>query len=287
MKYILLLIFATLFACSPSSDQIGINSVNDTAFEELKEAEIPVTKSMSETEAFESWAKSTYDNVKSMDIEVANKRRRRRARIEEVKEATPYDPQQLPDWITSKKYVTENIDAIKYEPSLLIGALARIYADTAFEVYPITQNVKKDGDFPELNWIETPTNYYEQTFEQNSRFNTNFLVGKASIGTNKALRVSYKETAYIVLKEFDIAKLENIRSVITANENLNKEDFAIVRGLVIVDCTNSTYSKLEGEVEGSFKFISVGGQLHKEEGVENNFRMISVDLEPLFFDFEP
>src|SRR5690606_35489360 len=47
--------------------------------------------------------------------------KRRRAKISEV----PNDPQaaevELLKWITDKQYVTENVDAIKYEPSVLIG----------------------------------------------------------------------------------------------------------------------------------------------------------------------
>ncbi|MEM9987640.1 MAG: hypothetical protein AAF804_21325, partial [Bacteroidota bacterium] len=46
-----------------------------------------------------------------------------RPKLSEVSSAPGATPPKLPDWIANKQYITENVDALKYEPALMLGAL--------------------------------------------------------------------------------------------------------------------------------------------------------------------
>ena len=119
---------------------------------------------------------------------------KRKPKLAEVKEPTLDDPVTLPNWITNKEYVSENVDAIKYKPALLLGALVKKLEDNRFEIYSVTYNVRSEDEVPVLSKIEKPTNFFEQTFDQSTRFNSDFIIGGASIGNEEIMKLTYTET---------------------------------------------------------------------------------------------
>ena len=206
----------------------------------------------------------------------------KKPKIGEVIAATQLDPQKLPDWIAKKQYITENADAIKYEPILVIGALARLYNDGTFDVYPVTYNVRLDNELPELSKIGKPVNFYEQTFNSSTRFNADFLIGGLSIGNDEILKVTYTETNYINLKKIDAKKLESLRTAIKDIPGTNLKDWAIIRGVVILDCTYSRNTKTDANTNVKASWVSTDGAFFKQTTNTDNFRLISIDFENLF-----
>lgn len=206
----------------------------------------------------------------------------KKPKLKEVKEPTEADPIKLPEWISNKKYVTENVDALKYEPTLLVGGLVKIYPNGSFDIYTVTWNVSDTKYSPELNQIEKPTNFYEQTFDSKTRFNSDFLIGGVSISADEMVKTTYTETNYVNLKKYDSEKLKNLREYIKTIPGADLKDWAIIRGIVILDCTNSKSVKMEADAKVSASWISADGSFYQQKGSTNNFRLISIDLENLF-----
>ncbi|WP_419486693.1 hypothetical protein [Chryseobacterium bernardetii] len=206
----------------------------------------------------------------------------KKPKLNDVKEPTEADPVKLPDWISNKKYVTENVDALKYEPTLLVGGLVKIYPNGSFDIYTVTWNVSDSKYSPELNQIEKPTNFYEQTFDNKTRFNSDFLIGGVSISTDEMVKTTYTETNYVNLKKYDTEKLKNLRDYIKTIPGADLKDWAIIRGVVILDCTNSKSLKLDANANVTASWISANGSFYRQQGNTNNFRLISIDLENLF-----
>lgn len=210
--------------------------------------------------------------------------KKRKAKISEV----PVDPQateiELPKWITDKQYVTENVDAIKYEPSVLIGAIVRRYDDDSFVVFTAS-NIRKGDVIPQLEVIENPVNFYEKTFSSNAKINSSFAIGSITIEDNQALRISYTETNYLIAKETDNdLKLKLKVEILENNRLANKSDWAFVRGLVTLDCSRTVFTDKGGEIAVNASFVSVGAKLYQKSSETNNFRLISIDLEPLWLE---
>lgn len=206
----------------------------------------------------------------------------KKPKLKEVKEPTDVDPIKLPEWIANKKYVTENVDALKYEPTLLVGGLVKIYPNGSFDVYTVTWNVSDTKYSPELNQIEKPTNFYEQTFDSKTRFNSDFLVGNATISSDEMVKTTYTETNYVNLKKYDTEKMKNLRDYIKSIPGADLKDWAIIRGVVILDCTYSKSVKMEADAKVTASWISANGSFYQQNGSTNNFRLISIDLENLF-----
>ena len=133
----------------------------------------------------------------------------RRPKLSEVA-TTPAEPIKLPDWILKKRYVTENVDALKYEPAILVGALVRLYEDGSFQDYATTYNVKDDNFPPEMIKVETPSNFYEEVFNNSTSFNANFVIGGLSIALDEVLKITYTETNYAILKKYDQEKIDRL-----------------------------------------------------------------------------
>jgi hypothetical protein len=207
---------------------------------------------------------------------------KRKPKLREVKEPTTNDTIKLPDWISNKKYVTDNVDALKYEPTLLVGGLVKTSEDGSFDVYTVTWNISDTKVSPELSQIEKPTNFYEQTFDSSTRFNSDFLIGGASVALDEVVKITYTETNYVNLVKYDTEKLENLRKYILTIPGADLNDWAIIRGVVILDCTNSKSVKMEADTNVSASWISASGSFYQQEGNTNNFRLISIDLENLF-----
>lgn len=206
----------------------------------------------------------------------------RRPKLDKVKEPTKADSLVIPTWISKKQYVTDNVDAIKYEPSLLIGGLVKVFPDGTFEVYTVTWNVRKPNYPMEVSQIEKPTSFYEQTFDSKTRFNSDFLIGGLSIGAEEIVKTTYTETSYLNLKDYDIQKIESLRDYIKSISGANLQDWAIIKGIVILDCTNSKSKKMEADANANASWISANGSFYQQSGSTNNFRLISIDLENLF-----
>lgn len=188
----------------------------------------------------------------------------------------------MPKWITDKQYVTENVDAIKYEPSVLIGAIVRRYDDDSFIVYTAS-NIRKGDVIPQLEVIDNPVNFFEKTFGSNAKINSSFAIGSITIEHNQALRISYTETNYLIAKETDNELKSKLKAEILENNPVaNKSDWAFVRGLVTLDCSRTIFTDLGGEVEANASFVSVGTKLYRKSSETNNFRLISIDLEQLW-----
>lgn len=196
--------------------------------------------------------------------------------------AAPTEPAKLPEWILRKKYVTENVDALKYEPAILAGALVRMFPDGSFQDYATTYNVKDDNFPPEMIKVETPSNFYEEVFDSNTSFNANFVIGGLSIAHDEVLKITYTETNYAILKKYDHDKIEKIRAEIEKHENAQLSDWALVRGVVILDCTYNRNKTTSFDANLNANWVSLGGKLFKQEGNTNNFRLVSIELEPLF-----
>ena len=209
-----------------------------------------------------------------------------RPKLSEVTAAPKANPPTLPDWIANKQYVTENVDALKYEPALMLGALVRKYDDGTFQDYSVTYNVRKPDAKPEVSTVETPTNFFEQTFDQKAGFNASFIIGGVSLQTEEMVKVTYTETNYANLREYDVERLEMIRGQIKEElpsiPGAKKGDWAIIRGVVVLDCTYSKHQKTEIDAQVQASWVSLDGSFYKQEGTTNNFRLISIDLEPLF-----
>lgn len=206
----------------------------------------------------------------------------KKPKLSEVKEITESDSVKLPDWITNKRYVTENVDALKYEPTLLVGGLVKIYPNKSFDIYTVTWNVSADNYSPELSQVEKPTNFYEQTFDNKTRFNSDFLIGGVSISLDEVVKTTYTESNYVNLKKYDIAKLKNLRDYIKSIPGADLKDWAIIRGVVILDCTYSKSVKNQADTKVSASWISANGNFYRQNGNTNNFRLVSIDLENLF-----
>ncbi len=203
-------------------------------------------------------------------------------KLSQVKEPTPNDPATLPDWISNKSYITENVDALKYNPSLLVGALVKLEPDGKFDIYSVTYNVRSDGELTEMSKVEKPLNFYEQTFNSNSRFNSDFLIGGASISNDQVLKITYAETNYINLTKYDSRKIDTLRENIKGIPGANLKDWAIIRGIVILDCTYSKSTKTAADANVKASWISADGAFFQQKDNTNNFRLVSVDLENLF-----
>ena len=207
---------------------------------------------------------------------------KRRPKLSEVKECTLVDTVRLPDWIANKRYVTENVDAIKYKPAFLLGALTKVYDDGSFEIYSVTYNVRLKDDFPVLTKIEKPTNFYEQTFNENTRFNSSFIIGGAYVENEQIVKVTYTETNYGILEKYDKEKIEELRKTILSIEGANLKDWAIISGVVLLDCTSSKNQKTEISANVKASWITSDGGFYKQTGNTDNFRLLSIDLENLF-----
>jgi hypothetical protein len=207
---------------------------------------------------------------------------KRNPKLAEVKEPTSQDSITLPSWIINKKYVSENADAIKYNPALLLGALAKKYNDGTFEIYTVTYNVRIKNEIPVLTKIEKPINFFEQTFNQNTRFNSNFIIGGLSVGLDETVKITYTETNYGNLEKYDEEKIEELRKTIVNTEGANKQDWAIIRGVVLLDCTSSKFQKSEISANIKASWITADGGFYKQLGTTDNFRLLSIDLENLF-----
>lgn len=206
---------------------------------------------------------------------------KRRPKLSEVT-TTPSEPVKLPDWILKKRYVTENVDALKYEPAILVGALVRLYEDNSFQDYATTYNVKDDAYPPEMIKVETPSNFYEEVFNSSTNFNANFVIGGLSVAVDEVLKVNYTETNYAILNRYDQEKIEKLRAEILKHDVAELKDWALVRGVVILDCTYTRNKKTAASADVSASWVSIGGDFFKQEGNTNNFRLVSIDLEPLF-----
>ncbi|REC50642.1 MULTISPECIES: hypothetical protein [Chryseobacterium] len=206
----------------------------------------------------------------------------KKPKLQDVKEPTATDPVILPDWIANKKYVTQNVDALKYEPTLLVGGLVKLYANGSFDVYTVTWNVSDSNYSPELSQIQKPTNFYEQTFDSKTRFNSDFLIGGVSIADDEMVKATYIESNYVNLKKYDTEKLKNLRDYIKGIPGADLKDWAIIRGVVILDCTNSKSSKVTADANVKASWISANGSFYQQKGNTNNYRLISIDLENLF-----
>lgn len=210
----------------------------------------------------------------------------KRPKLSEVKPPANGLKVGLPDWIAKKQYITENVDALKYEPALMLGALVRMYEDGSFQDFSVTMNVRKDGVRPEVSSIEKPTNFFEQTFDRASGFDSDFIIGGVSIGHEEMVKVTYTETNYANLTEYDTHRMGQIRDQIQTQvqqiSGASLKDWAIIRGVVILDCTYSKHQKTEAKATANASWVSVGGQFFQQQGQTNNFRLVSIDLEPLF-----
>lgn len=206
----------------------------------------------------------------------------KKPKLSAVVEPTESDTLKLPNWISNKRYITENADAIKYEPEFLMGSLTRLYQEDTFEVYPVTYNVRIDNEPPELSKIDKPVNFFEQTFNSLTRFNSNFLIGGITISKNEILKVTYTETNYVILKKYDDVKLKNLRNEINKIGGANLKDWAIVTGIVILDCTYSKNIKTQADANIKASWLSADGEFYKQTDDTNNFRLVSIDLENLF-----
>jgi len=209
---------------------------------------------------------------------------KRKPKLAEVKEPTLNDSVTLPNWITNKEYVSENVDAIKYKPALLLGALVKKLDENRFEIYSVTYNVRSEDEVPVLSKIEKPTNFFEQTFDQSTRFNSDFIIGGASIGNEEIMKLTYTETNYGNLEKYDEVKLNNLRTTINDIQGVNKKDWAIIRGVVLLDCTSSKSQKTEMNANIKASWITANGEYFKQTGNTNNFRLLSIDLENLFLN---
>ncbi len=207
---------------------------------------------------------------------------KRNPKLAEVKEPTQGDSVALPTWIINKKYVSENADAIKYNPALLLGALVKKYDDGSFEIYSVTYNVRIKNEIPVLTKVEKPINFFEQTFNQNTRFNSNFIIGGLSVGLDETVKITYNETNYGNLEKYDEEKIEELRKTIVNIEGANKKDWAIIRGVVLLDCTSSKFQKTEISANVKASWITADGGFYKQLGTTDNFRLLSIDLENLF-----
>lgn len=241
--------------------------------------------SLEKKSEFETFVSDSYnsDLEEIDDSETKSLLKRRRAKISEV----PINPQatevELPKWITDKQYVTENVDAIKYEPSVLIGAIVRKYEDSSFVVFTAS-NIRKGDVIPKLEVIENPVNFYERTFSNNAKVNGSFAIGSINILSNQALRIAYTETNYLVAKETDNDLKAKLKAEILENRSANKSDWAFVRGIVTLDCSYTMFMDMGGDVAANASFVSVGAQLYQKSSETNNFRLISIDLEPLWLE---
>lgn len=207
---------------------------------------------------------------------------KRKPKLSELKEPTETDTTKLPSWITNKKYISENADALKYAPSLLIGALARTYEDGRFDIYSVTYNIRFDNDLPEISKIEKPTNFYEQTYDNSTRFNTDFIIGGITIQSDEIVKITYTETNYGNLEKYDQQKLNNLRKEIEKIPNAKLSDWSIVRGVVILDCTSTKNRKTDANANVKASWLTSGGSFYMQTGNTDNFRLVSIDLENLF-----
>jgi hypothetical protein len=132
--------------------------------------------------------------------------------------------------------------------------------------------------------IEKPVNFYEQTFSSGTRFDANFIIGGASVKTDEVIKVTYTETNYALLKAFDQDKLDKLRAIIEGTPGANLNDWSIIRGVVILDCTSSKYLKADAEAGVKASWISTDAGYHKQTENTNNFRLISIDLENMFLN---
>ncbi|MEN5380700.1 hypothetical protein [Sphingobacterium kitahiroshimense] len=208
----------------------------------------------------------------------------KKPKLKDVKEPIATDSLKLPDWIANKKYVTENVDAIKYEPSLLLGSLVKVYNDGSFDIYSSTWNISDPKSKHELNQLLKPSNFYEQTYDNKTRFNSDFLVGGISINTDEMVKITYTETNYVNLKKYNETKLKELRTYITSIKGAELKDWAIIRGVVILDCTNSKSTKMEADANATASWVSAKGSFFQQTGSTNNFRLVSIDLENLFLE---
>jgi hypothetical protein len=128
--FLTLVVSSILFSCSPSPSP---EAAMATESSEMKLDDLP------------DFVLQSYSDEKNAEI------KRRKPKLSEVNEATPADPLKLPDWIDSKRYVAENVDAIKYEPVELVGALVRTYSDGTFDIYSVTNNIKSSSRPPVLS----------------------------------------------------------------------------------------------------------------------------------------
>ncbi|BDU25182.1 hypothetical protein [Flavobacterium sp. GSB-24] len=210
----------------------------------------------------------------------------KKIKLSEVKSPTAADATVLPTWISNKMYVTENADALKYNPAALIGSLIRLYPNGEFEVFPVTYNVRIENELPELTSIAKPINFYEQTFTSSTRFNADFVVGGINIESDEMMKISYTETNYINLEKFDSKKLENLKNEIKAIPNSNLKDWAIVRGIVLTDCAYTKHKQAQADANVKASWLSANTKFYRQTGNSDNFRLLSIDKESLFLDKE-
>ncbi len=212
-----------------------------------------------------------------------SRRRNRRARISEVPVDQNIPEPELPEWITDNQYVTSNIAAIKYKPSVLIGAIVRKYEDGSFEV-ATASNIRKGNILPEFKIVEKPLNFYERTFSNVASLNASFVIGSVNIESDEALKIAYTETSYLIAESTDEQKKEKYKAEILDNPDAKKSDWAFVRGIVTVDCSYSRYKSLGGNVSANASFVSVGLELYQKQGETNNFRLVAIDIESLWLN---
>ena len=79
-------------------------------------------------------------------------------------------------------------------------------------------------------------------------------------------------------------KLNNLRTTINDIQGINKKDWAIIRGVVLLDCTSSKSQKTEMNANIKASWITANGEYFKQTGNTNNFRLLSIDLENLFLN---
>ncbi len=251
-------------------------SCNDTKSDSKK---VPADLKIQIEQSYPRKMSTHNESAESIDVKGIFKSK---PKLSKVKEPTKQDSVKLPNWIINKKYISENADAIKNNPALLIGALARTYDDGRFDIFPVTYNVRLESDLLVLSKNDKPTNFYEQTYDNNTRFNADFIIGDISIGNEEIVKVTYSETNYGNLEKYDETKLSNLRNTILNINGANLKDWSIVRGVVVLDCTSTKNMKTEANAKLNASWISSGGSFYKQTGNTDNFRLISIDLESLF-----
>ena len=212
--------------------------------------------------------------------------KKKRPKLTEVKEPTLRDSLVLPDWISSKRYITDDADAVKYEPTLLIGNLVRLFDDGTYKVYRIGKSIVPLDALPELRNIEKPTNFYEEEFDQNTRFNAGFVIGGVTLENNQLLKVTYTETNFVNLKNYDEQKLKDLKqevSELIESSGGKVEDWAIIKGIVVLDCTYAKHERSSADLTVKASWLSSDNSFYRQTEKTNNFRLISIDLEDLFF----
>lgn len=257
-----------------------LNSCNDKkpsiADKKVQEAFVDLIKQESQGEF-----STQEDEEEKLDRKIFGKKRR--VKLDEVKSPTQQDTVRHPEWLTNKTYVT-SFDAAKYRPSVLLGSIVKRVSDNEFSIFSLTQNVIKPGQSVEIEFLDQPTQFYEYTFTNNTRFNGDFFIGGITIEANQVLRTSYTETGFGLLdiSQIDRESLRKIRAKLESDPDVNLSDWFILKGIVTVDCINTAYVETDFNADVNASWVSLDAGSYQKSERTNNYRLVSMDLEPLF-----